>query len=191
MRRENVSDTDRTTRVMPHALSIDTIITVYPDRGERQGETGRWRITAEPAQYDSWFRLDVQDEKTGDSLTWFVHHADSVAAELAGRAMKAKAADLLADLAGMDLPEVYTWEVSTDGIRGHLSIGSAGYEEARRALEAWRPHIGAEEIVHDARGKLYARVTVRAVMRGVPVEICTTLLNSEIPARNDEGEAAA
>ncbi|MER6892001.1 hypothetical protein [Streptomyces halstedii] len=185
--------TDRTTIARPLALRPDAVITTFPDEREtaRLGKAGRWIVTTVPQRYSDWVRVDIEDEATRQSETWILPFQQKLTVELHGRALMEQAAALLADVAVLERPEMARWEVTREGLRGDLACGLDDVERVTAALADWQADDFGQEIIREP-GRVYTRVLIRGVVRGVPVEIGTVVKTPEAePVDEREGEAAA
>ncbi|TDD77705.1 hypothetical protein [Actinomadura rubrisoli] len=177
--------TDRTTTRYPLDLRVDSVITAYPDPrdADRYGKPGAWTVTTEPVQFDSWVRVDYRDGI--DTGTWVLPIEVTVTVELSDGELLAAGAQLVGTLAATTLPEMWEWEIRRDGVRGFLHHART-VDQASEDLAAWGEYLGRPQIEREDTDHGYTRMSVSAVVEGVPVEI-----RASFPTPADAGADAA
>lgn len=179
--------TDRTiTGKHARELLAGNIIVRNPDGGD----SGRWTVTSTPTKYPPYVRIDAYDEENRRDVVWVRQGSETVVVELAGRELQLRAAELLSILMSEDLPDVYSWEINEDGVRGMLRY--APNDKARAGLDTWRQRLGEavtlDEVPTSDRG---AQLTVSGVLDSVPVTVWASVLRTSEPTSTNEGQAAA
>lgn len=179
-RRSRALNTNRTTTRRPIDLSVDSLITAYPDPRDRDryGTPGRWTVTQQPADFDSWVRVDAHDDEGHNEghrdVVWFLPYDQDVAVELSGPEMLAQAIQLVATWAAERVipTQMQSWEVARDGLRGQIAAWTSdGADCVHEHMEVWARFLGADEVTSTDTDYGFTSLMVKAVVAGVPVAV--------------------
>lgn len=174
---------ERTTTRRPLQLRVDSVITAYPDprAGDRFGKSGRWHVTAPPEQFGEWVRVDHHGG------VWFLPIQQDLTVELQGVELVTEAARLVAKLADQDLPEMFRWDISPEGLDGLIYRGR-NLEDSEPLVRQWADYLGVGEIDHEDRDTGYSALSIKTVYQGVPVRVRASY---QTPASAEQAEDGA
>lgn len=164
--------TDSTTTRRPLQLGIDTVITINPDsHDEDYGLPCRWVVTAVPVAFDAWVRVDYHAD--GRDKVAILPTYEDITVELGGEALISEGARVLFDLThgeGAELPAMYRWELTREGLDGILRGGNNA-EDAEREIALWADRLDKADISGRDTEHGYTHHTVTGLVDGVPVEV--------------------